>query len=198
MMIDQIKTPYVILTLEDFFLQETVNSEAINSALVAIKKLDGTMITLQTRSRPKNRVEGYPWLNEFSAKSGFRVSCQAALWDRNKLKKLICPGESPWQFEVNCSDRSRYQAHGFYGLIQSAFPYHHHVVEKGKWFPWEAKKFDGANIGCDFSARPIMTPKEALQWRGNKVLSYFKKIFPWHVRQRLKRVSKRANYRKRP
>jgi hypothetical protein len=123
--------------------------------------------------------------------SSYRVSTQAALWHRKSLLALLEPNESAWQFETAATNRSdRLYAVGFFGVFDSAFPYRHHVVEKGKWFPWEARRFDRMNIGCDFSSRDIMTIQESASWLCQKSFSLFLASLPGSLRQSVLKIGR--------
>jgi len=95
-------------------------------------------------------------------------------------------GESIWQFEMDGSKRSdQLYPEGFYGTWKDIMTYRHHVVERGKWFPWEAKKFGSMNIGCDFTKRPIMSAKEAFIWRRNKLTASLFRLIPYTIRKKI-------------
>ena len=96
---------------------------------------------------------------------------------------MIKPGESIWEFEMKGSRRSDVYADGFYGVKRDLFPYRHHVVERGKWFPWEAWSFGRKGIGCDFSRRKVMTFREASRWLTQKGVSLFLEAMPGPARQ---------------
>jgi hypothetical protein len=61
--------------------------------------------------------------------------------------------------------------------------YDHHVVEKGKWFRNEARRFGRSQIGCDFGKRPIMTRAETLRWRYRMAQSHLLNLLPWRKRR---------------
>jgi hypothetical protein len=84
------------------------------------------------------------------------------------------PGETAWKFEVNGSTRSA-ELEGFAAVWREALPYRHHVIERGKWFPWAYWKFSRMNIGVDRAARPIMTVGETSKWILRKTISL---LFP--------------------
>jgi hypothetical protein len=94
----------------------------------------------------------------------YRISTQAAFWRKEFLKEMILPGESIWEFEINGSRRSDNYEDGFYGVKRDLLPYGHHVVQRGKWFPWEAWYFGRMDIGCDFSRRAIMPFGVTAEW----------------------------------
>lgn len=39
--------------------------------------------------------------------SDYQISTQPSIFDRDKLLKLIVPGESPWEFELNATRRAQ-------------------------------------------------------------------------------------------
>ena len=159
---------YVLLMLEDFFLRDRVDTAKVCAAVRQISALRGVCLRLIPRPGPARRdaIPGYPGIGRLGIGAEYRVSTQAALWQRTALCDLLQSGESAWEFENQASLRSnRLFPDGFYGVYRSLFPYRHHVVERGKWFPWDAYSFGKKNIGCDFSRRPIMSLTETARFR---------------------------------
>lgn len=103
------------------------------------------------------------------------------IWDKNTLQKIIIPGESAWQFEVNGSYRAQYLAKKFYNLDSDLLP-SINIVEKGKWIPSSLKWIKSNNIQIDISRRPI-----ASNTIHKLKKLYFNFIFktPWQFRQKL-------------
>jgi hypothetical protein len=128
----------------------------------------------------------------------YRVSTQAAIWNRETLISLMSRPESIWDFEVRGTERSSAYAAGFYGVWRDVFPYRHHVVERGKWFPWDAYKYRKAKIGCDFDRRITMTNAEAISWCAAKVRTALLAWIPWPARLRLVRFLKSLRRRENP
>ena len=94
--------------------------------------------------------------------------------------------ENIWEFELKGTERSWGEKEGYYSVWKTVLTYHHHVVEKGKWFRSAARRFGAMNIGCDFNARSVMSMEETFLWHINKLLSYPKGLVPWAFRQKLK------------
>jgi hypothetical protein len=189
--VSALNTPYVLLILEDFFLRRPVNTRQILSCFEALRLLDGEMLRLVRRPPPDLPVAGFPLIGRIKPGAPYRISTQATIWRRQTLLDLMREGESIWQFELEGSRRSDSMGDAFYGVWRSVLPYKHHVVERGKWFRHEARRFGRIGVGCDFSQRPIMTRWEMLRWLSHKVPSLLLELLPWERRHRLVRCLRR-------
>ena len=188
--LEGLDTPYVLLCLEDFFFRDRVSTPAVQECLAVLDRLSGHTMRLICRPGPDLRIAGQPKFGIITPGAPFRVSTQAAIWNRRSLLSLMKEGESIWQFEVLGSERSANYTEGFYGVRGDVFTYKCHVVEKGKWFPWAARRWRAANIGCDFHSRSIMTANEAVRWCIFRLRSYIFEWIPWPTRLRLFRFLK--------
>jgi hypothetical protein len=184
-------TPYVLLMLEDFFLRKPVETMQVVSCFEAMVKLQGMMLRLVPRPSPDLPVAGLPLIGQIKPGAPYRVSMQATIWHRQTLLDLMREGETIWQFEAQGSRRSDAMGGGFYCVWRPVLPYKHHVVERGKWFRHEARRFERMGIGCDFSRRPIMTRCEMVRWSFYKARSCLLELLPWEQRQPLVRFLQR-------
>jgi len=185
-MVEKIDSEYIILILEDFFLRKPVSTSDVLKCIEALKELNGYMLRLVPRPGPDKPVAGYSFIGAIEPKSPYRVSAQGTLWEKFALLSLIRDGESIWEFELKGSERSQAAKSGYYCVRKAVLTYDHHVVERGKWFRTEAKRFGRMNIGCDFSKRQVMSAKESFIWHVSKLLSYPKGIIKWSHRQKIK------------
>jgi hypothetical protein len=112
-MLNSIRTPYIILLLEDFFLRNPIDNQKIFQCFEALKTLKGIVVRLVPNPKPDAPVEGFPFLGSIGIKAPYRVSTQASLWRRNSLISLVQEGESAWEFELNCTRRSQDLIYGF-------------------------------------------------------------------------------------
>jgi hypothetical protein len=186
-----VPTPYLLLVLEDFFWRRSTPTAEVLQLLDALRRLDGEMLRLTHRPPPDEPVPGAPDLGRIRPGAPFRVSTQTAFWRRSTLLELMRPGESIWQFEVDGSRRSDRWPDGFYSTRRQVLPYGYHVVEKGKWFRHEARRFGPMGIGCDFAARPMMSRGEAVRARIDWVKSWLLHRVPWPVRLRIQALAAR-------
>jgi len=168
--LDNIETPYLIFMLEDFFLRSSVDTGKIELLLELMIKNSFSMLRLIPRPGPDNGIDNIKVCGKIKASAPYKVSTQASIWQKKTLKKILQSGESAWEFEINGTERSR-KIEGFVSVWSSALPYGHHVVERGKWFPWEAKRYEKMSIGCDFTKRSIMSLTETIKWLSLKVIT---------------------------
>lgn len=191
--IEALDTPYVLVMLEDFLLRAAVDTPLVLRCLESLVALDGDMLRLVPRPGPDEPVPGHPHVGRIAPGAPYRVSTQGGFWRRETLLALMRRDESIWQFELLGSRRSDDRP-GFYAVWQPVFTYWH-VVERGKWFPWEARRFGRMNIGCDFDRRPIMARREAAVWLLQKSIALGLGTLPWRRREQLVRGVRRLQGR---
>jgi hypothetical protein len=179
--LDAIETTHLLMMLDDFFLKQRVKTDIVIEAISLAHELEAHCVRLFPQPPPTVRVFGVKNFGILEVGSPYRVSTQAAIWRKDSLLRLLRPGESIWEFEVKGSIRSMVWQNGFYGFYMPVIPYGHHVVEKGKWFLWEARRYGKMNIGCDLSARGTMTPSETMKWCARKILYFVLEQLPWRT-----------------
>lgn len=163
--LEKIPSSTILFTLEDFFLRDKVDTDEIKRLLAIFENDNLSMLRLITRPGPDLP---YPTCNRarlglISNNAPYKVSTQAAFWSVKTLRSILAPGESIWEFEMKGSERAKVLP-GFACVKKSIFPYRHHVIERGKWFPWEAKKFNAMKIGVDLTKRQVMSNRETFRW----------------------------------
>ncbi len=179
--LNQLNCLNVLLLLEDFFLCDKVSTSDILEKLATLRELKGNVLRLVPDPPPSIRTAKAgiaEHIGEQHRLAPFRVSLQASIWDRQALLELLRGNETAWQFELNGTLRSQKWPRGFYCTFRRAFPYRH-VIEQGRWFWNEARRYRRLNIGCDFTKRPVMDPFTALskyltvnlrRWRGRLLM----------------------------
>ncbi len=185
MQLGAIKTPFVLMMLEDWFLREKVDTSAVVSLLDKLESLEGDAVRLVPEPAPTNPVPGALNFGFVAPGVVLRTNTHATIWRTESLRRLIRAGESLWEFEVNGSVRSN-KLPGIYSVYRAVLKYDG-VVDGGKWWPWAARKYGKLNVGCDFDARATKTPAEVLRWRvfrlGQNLLST---VLSMHNRQMLR------------
>lgn len=167
--IKKINADYVLFLLEDFFLNDYVDTSKILEMFSLVKSLNIEMLRIRTNPGPDIKSANSA-VGIVLKQTPYRVSTQAAIWKKSCFFSLLDDRESIWQFEWEGSKRSgELFENGFYGTWQTILPYHH-VLERGKWFRKDAYKYGKMNIGCDFTKRKIMSHKETVVW-------YYRNIF---------------------
>lgn len=163
--LQSVQTKYVCLMLEDFFLRSDVDQSVFQDVIKFADSHDADMVRLL--KKPTLHEQAFMQNNialKISMHAPYRVSCQASLWRRTSLIQLVKAGESAWEFERYGSERSVELGFEHYTCKATVLPYFHHVVERGRWFPWDASHFGRQNIGCDFASRNVMSWSYGFFW----------------------------------
>jgi hypothetical protein len=186
-----IESEYVLFSLEDFFMRKRVINAEISRAVEFLRATNGHCLRLVPRPAPPRDCVVSPdsRFGVLPPRMPYRVSAQAAIWRRKSLMSVLSAEESAWEFEVKGSQRSAsIHREGYFGVYRSILPYGHHVVERGKWFPWYAWYFSRQNIGCNLESRRVMGSGEASMWVVRKVKDVILGPMPKSVRFRISSV----------
>lgn len=103
--LEKIHTPYIILMLEDFFLNRPVKDDQVRERLKFMKSRNTIgchrLVPIPPAESAEDGVFGKVLPGE-----GYRISTQVAIWDRHYLMKVCRTGETAWEFERNGTIRS--------------------------------------------------------------------------------------------
>jgi len=139
--LESIKTKYIIFSLEDFFLQDYVKTNAIAKCVMWMEKNEKIAVCRFYPSdskylEPSDKYSPF----RFASSHNMRLETQFAIWNRETLISFIDKSESPHQFEYQGSNRtvdSNYKFLWYYG--------NQHDI-KGMIFPYLNWLEDGCNI----------------------------------------------------
>lgn len=181
--LNQIDSDFVLLLLEDYFLDRPVSTPLVSEKLITLADLRGAQLRLFPLPGPNRKLSSHPSLGLIHRNAEYRVSTQAAFWKRTHLLDLLMDGESPWDFEWNATNRSRRLNAAHYGTYKPLIHYRH-VIERGEWFRAAVRYFENQQIGCDFTARPIMSRSRALKRFLTTTIRYWKLRITGRLRSR--------------
>lgn len=101
----EVKTEYVFVTLDDYFLIQRVSNERINELIAAMKALSLDYVRLFPNPRRANvrRIEGYPFLISIDNSVMYSVNLYAGIWKKEFIKSTVRERKNPWQYEVSLS-----------------------------------------------------------------------------------------------
>jgi len=193
--LEDIPTPYVLMVLDDFFLRGPVRNAEILRCLGFAQLNNAIQVRLIPRPGPTQRVFDEELIGECECGLPYRLSTQAAIWDRLALINLLRPGESIWEFEHSGNQRILQLPKGFYATWRQVLPYQgvlaHHVIEKGKWIPHQKLLFGRKKVGCDFSQRATLPVGQTFYCICAEVLAGILGFLPWRVNAQIRRTLKR-------
>jgi hypothetical protein len=179
-----IEEDVILYMQEDYFLNDYVNTNFIEDAYQLMLK-DASVscihITDQATPGPFEDYNGNKNFKIISPKAEYRISCQAALWRKNELKKYIRTYETPWQFELIGTRRARFLYKDTFLIIdknqygigkKELLPYVFTGIIKGKWKKEVKSLFAVNEIIVDFSKRGFFNEETVFSRRKN--LTWFK------------------------
>lgn len=160
-------TDYIILLLDDFYIEDKVNQSAINQCIDEMDKNHNIVSFVFDRVKFDNE-ESY--LLNFQKRKRFgkyRHALQAGIWRKDYLMRSLDIDANAWEYEYVFNFMSFNKNYIFYCLKQNEpdiIPYGHGwLVVKGKYVKEEIDRIlsNNGDIGFDYSKREIIEAKDA-------------------------------------
>lgn len=184
-MLEQVTTKRVFLWMDDVFIGERVDTAAFQRIVSWAEREDAAFIRMRPIPAPEHwRPDG---LGELGPEASYRVSVFATLWKRETLNRVARAGETPWQFELDGTDRARALT-GFYATRRAVFS-HIHGIEKGLWLREAVTWLGRAGIGVDFGYRRQMTRREHILYQVRQAKGLVMGFVPERRRKLVLRVA---------
>ena len=126
----QIYTDYVLIMLDDVFIDQKVDNNNFNIIVNDFIECNGNY--LKFLAQPKSRLKSSSqYFYVLPPKTLYRSTAVFALWKKSTLLDLLEENENPWEFEDKASIRSdKYDE--FFVVKKNFFKYIHGVV-RGKF-----------------------------------------------------------------
>lgn len=155
-----IDSEYVILMLDDFFLEKPVDEEKIIQTIAWMKEDSSIASFCFVPVLPDGYLPSvFPGFGKRPAKGEYRLTCQASVWRRETLLNDMRPHESAWLFETLGSKRSwRYKDQKFFAaepdnIIMEYDDKIGGAVHRGKWNNYMKELNDLEDLHIDFTRR---------------------------------------------
>lgn len=130
---------YIIFLLDDFFFTGPVDQKRIEKCIEWMDKdKDISVFSFRRTHQPNIKDELYPGFERRPQNAEYRLNCQAAIWRRKDLISYIKPHETPWEWEIYGSIRSRKYTKKFYSAIEGQpYVFNYDIMRygiiRGKW-----------------------------------------------------------------
>jgi len=163
--LETVRTPYVLMLMNDYYLAERVDTDRILELLAKCKSADA--LNLRMNPTPKTAIKN----------TAYSVSCQAGFWNREFLCDLVSKTKSAWEFERYGSfmfDES--DPRPLLVTDKKEFPFLD-VVHKGYWEPFGVRLL--ADNGIAYSGPRTSPPLKVRFVEAVKSLIFA--IFPWNL-----------------
>lgn len=153
---------YVMYMQEDYFLDAAVRDDLVEDCLRVVAE-DGVGCVHLTGfgARGGAKTAERPYLVDVPRISHYRVSTQAAIWDKDVLLSYVRPDETVWETEILGTVRSwsRYAAIRTVEPLRLDGPpvmsYTGTGIIRGKWHPEMVPLFTRHGIEMDFEKRGL-------------------------------------------
>ena len=156
--LDQIPYKYVIVMMEDFLPIQSVDTHRIEKLISFMENKGAGCLRLYPCPGPDLPCSDNQDVGEISKGSAYRLSLQAAVWDKKILLELLRDGESAWELEIKGTERTNELEAPFLSVREnSPIPYYCTAVVKGKWVKGAVQLCKKEGIEVDLRARPEQT-----------------------------------------
>lgn len=105
-MLGHINEPYVLMLLEDFFIDKPVDTDHIRKRLDYVIKNDLDCLRLNPCPPPCNVIDRKLRIGCVECGSPYYITTQPSIWKKESLSRLMRPGFSAWDFEIRNSKES--------------------------------------------------------------------------------------------
>ena len=116
--VEQIKTPAVLLLLDDFLIEDYVNHAELNKLATLIKN-DDTIAHFALTTVPMKNSSDELFYDKYYKRAHFgryKTTLQAGMWNRDELASLLREGESAWEVELYANFRSYLSGRKYYAI----------------------------------------------------------------------------------
>lgn len=169
--LEQIKTKYVLLMLEDFFIYDYVDNSQIAEVMQLIKENGIKFYQLSVQLIHQRLIRGKPYKNNkhihvIRKDKKYPLNLQAAIWDKNYLKKRIGNGNyNAWMFEIKQLNFREYNAEHIDCLIDDRNICRIlHTVVQSKYLPGAIKKLNKYGYYINESEREFLNKRENFKY----------------------------------
>lgn len=155
--LNTIESEYVLLLLEDYFLQEPVNQGMIDQCLnwMINDHMIACFYLIEARGGLRVESDDYPGFEKRKRKERYKISAQASIWRKELLLKYTSPADqTAWDWEMIGSQRCEDYTEAFYSVMpdgEPAFKYYSEI-RRGKWMR-KIKVFEKYGIDVDYDER---------------------------------------------
>lgn len=167
----QIETPYVLIMLEDLYIDRKVNSNEIKRCIEVMKKdADIGCIRLLPNIKYKKIYERNSAFGEYLPGQAYRMSTHPSIWKREYLIKMTEEVMSAWDFEyIGTQTCCRYPERIL--CTRQTVVHFTNGIWRSKWTTEGVKLCKKNNLTLDFDYRPKYTFRENL-WIKSKIALY--------------------------
>lgn len=181
--LEKIDAPYVLMLMNDYFLNASVDTGAIKRRLA--QAVEFNAVNLRLNPNPPGRIKWHDTdLLEYPKNIAYCVTCQTGIWNRKYLLNLAKRNKSAWEFERYGSFMVGDEKRPLLVTPTKEFPFVD-AVHKGCWEKFGVEVCQCNGIELDFSVRGLPPLKVRMrEWLKGLVFA----IFPWTLIVRIQNL----------
>lgn len=152
-LLQKVKEPIILILMEDYWLTQPVDTQAIIEFATLFTNSDVDYIRLKQNGATLAKRSYWADNRLFVTddKEVYRTPLQAGLWRTAVLRDLIRPGETAQEFEIRGGQRSRGTDKMLCVRESSYIQYTDSAVRLGKWTKLAAEYIRREKLSMDFS-----------------------------------------------
>lgn len=172
-----IESEFVLMVYDDFILEENVDSDQIQKAILLLESQDRAAVTyLINTSLPLMTDDSESVFVPIKDRVEYRLNSAPGIWRRQVLIDYTSPGDNPWAWEVFGTYRTWGDGLTYYSISSSQrdiFPYNYSkggAIYRGKWVKQVVDKaIINYPLSIDWSKRGFSSEKvyeaRSLTWQ---------------------------------
>lgn len=198
--LQQIPEKYVIVLLEDYFLNNKPDILWLQKCLSIMHSENAAFLRLASFRKDHfdmyafDVIQQHPDFGVTRKSAPFLINLQAGIWNREKLISYIKPGESPWDFETKGSKRCAHTNDVFLGItktsskdiISSPIPYLCTAITKGVWMREAIELCKELDVKIDTRNRPVESSSAYLKRKVIHSIPYNSRKYLDYISRRIK------------
>lgn len=188
--LSEIRTEYVLLLLDDFFLRQPAQTDKLRQ-IITWMEADKKIACFNMETIPVYvdwESDRYPGFRRVPPGTQYALNMQAAVWRTGMLKQFWKPQVSPWEWEAYCNLlQYKFPDHKIYCTTEyshSFLDYGHRqvgdvwAVVRGKWVLEDVQPlFERENISVDLSKRGAYVPGQTTAEREDTRANWYSLLY---------------------
>lgn len=127
----KVETPFIFMTLDDYFLTERINNKQISNLLGEVERLGLDYLRLFRRPRPASPYEEAKRLYNVDLSLNYAVNLYPGIWRKSFLENTLQGSLNAWEYEVSLTETARRSGAVCACTYGEEFPFLD-VIRKGK------------------------------------------------------------------
>lgn len=184
---------YILLSVEDLFISEKVNSQTIDEIIDFMEKENiyyYRIPVFKFNTKDTKTYPGYPNVELIESNRRYNVSIGTAIWNRDELLRILGDGTmSAWDLENYFLQKAEKAEAGYLEkyVSDSRYVLHSvHMIKSGKWIPSSIRRMEELGYSIDYKERGFISYTDRLKL--NKIYSWCSRNFPTWLRNPVKKV----------